>query len=156
MSYEISPVEIPHEGSYISGLIGALLGALVGAVVWALVMQLGIIAGLVGFVIGFLAEKGYNLLKGKQGSGKVFVLVIAIIFGVLAGTFLGQYIDWCREIAEYAPVVFSEVLTMIYDELHTNNEYLGAVIRDLILGLGFGIWGALDLLKSVKKNTSNQ
>ena len=156
MSHENNPVEVPHEGSYISGLIGALLGALVGAVVWALVMQLGFIAGIVGFVIGFLAEKGYNLLKGKQGSGKVFVLAIAVICGVLAGTFFGHYMIWCKEIAEYAPVVYSEIPSMIFDELHMNNEYLGETIKDVILGLIFAFSGVIGLLKSVKKGTENQ
>ena len=155
MSYENNPAELHSEGSYISGLIGALLGALVGAVLWALLMQVGIIAAAAGFAIGFFAEKGYNLLKGRQGSGKVAVLVLAVIFGVLAGIFIGHYVIWCREIAEYAPVPYSEIPTMIYDELHTNDEYLGETIKDILLGLAFAFWGVFSFLKSVKKETSN-
>jgi len=54
---------------------------------WAVVLNLGYVASLVGLLIGFLALKGYDLLKGKQGKGKVAILIVAIVFGVLLGTF---------------------------------------------------------------------
>ena len=74
-------------GSYVSGLIGALLGAVIGAVLWAIVLNMGYVASIIGLVIGFLAEKGYNLLRGKQGKGKIGILILAIVLGVLIGTF---------------------------------------------------------------------
>ena len=155
MSLETNPAELSGKGSYLIGLVGALLGALVGSLAWALLMQLGFIAAVVGFLIGFLAEKGYTLLKGRNGRGKVFILVIAVIFGVLAGTFGGHYFIWCQEIAEYAPVNFAQIPTMIFDELQCNSEYLGSTIRDVLLGLLFAFCGVFSFLKDVKKNTSN-
>ena len=56
-------------GSYVTGFIGALIGAMIGAIVWAFVLYQGYVASLVGLLIGFLADKGYDLLKGKQGKG---------------------------------------------------------------------------------------
>ena len=76
-------------GSYLNGIVGAVLGALVGSVLWALVLSAGYVASIVGFAIGWLAEKGYNLFRGKQGKGKVAILIIAVII-VLAMNLVGS------------------------------------------------------------------
>ena len=79
-------------GSYGRGFIGALIGALLGSIVWALILYAGYVASLVGLLIGWLAEKGYTLLKGKQGKGKIAILVIVIILLLgLIGAFLGIF-----------------------------------------------------------------
>jgi hypothetical protein len=154
------PVEIQKEGSYVTGLIGALLGAAVGAVAWCLVMQLGIIAALVGFAIGWLAEKGYTLLKGKAGKGKLVILIIAVIFGVLLGTFAAHAVDWYKAIAEYYPdavatingrevlVGYGDIPKLIVYTLSTDSEYLGATVTDVLLGLLFAFMGVIGILKS--------
>lgn len=160
---ENNPVEIQKEGSYVTGLIGALVGALIGAVVWCLVMQLGIIASLVGFVIGWLAEKGYTILRGKAGKGKLVILIVAVIFGVLAGTFAAHYVDWYQAIAEYYPnaaividgrevlVDYSDIPSLILYDLTNDSEYLFATVKDLLLGLLFAFMGVFSLLKNAAK-----
>ena len=160
---ENNPVEIQKEGPYVTGLIGALVGALVGAVAWCLVMQLGIIASLVGFVIGWLAEKGYTLLKGKAGKGKLVILIVAVIFGVLAGTFATHAVDWAQAIAEYYPnaaividgrevlVDYSDIPSLILYELTNDSEYLFATVKDLLLGLLFAFMGVFSILKNAVK-----
>lgn len=157
------PVEIQKEGSYISGLLGALLGALIGAIAWCLVMQLGIIASLVGFVIGWLAEKGYTLLKGKAGKGKLVILIVAVIFGVLAGTFAAHAVDWYQAIAEYYPnaaltidgrevlVDYSDIPRIILYTLSTDSEYLGGTVKDILMGLLFAFMGVFGILKNAAK-----
>jgi len=157
---ENHPVEIQKEGSYATGLLGALLGAAVGAIAWCLVMQLGIIASLVGFAIGWLAEKGYTLLKGKAGKGKVVILIFAVIFGVLLGTFAAHAVDWYRAIAEYYPdavatingrevlVGYGDIPKLILYTLGTDSEYLGATVKDVLLGLLFAFMGVFGILKS--------
>ena len=160
---ENNPVEIQKEGSYVTGLIGALVGALIGAVAWCLVMQLGIIASLVGFVIGWLAEKGYTILRGKAGKGKLVILIVAVIFGVLAGTFAAHYVDWYQAIAEYYPnaaividgrevlVDYSDIPSLILYDLTNDSEYLFATVKDLPLGLLFAFMGVFSLLKNAAK-----
>ncbi len=160
---ENNPVEIQKEGSYVTGLIGALLGALVGAIVWCLVMQMGIIAALVGFVIGWLAEKGYTLLKGKNGKGKLVILIVAVIFGVLAGTFAAHAVDWYRAIAEYYPdavatingretlVGYGDIPLLIFYTLSTDGEYLGGTVKDVLMGLLFAFMGVFGILKNAAK-----
>lgn len=160
---ETHPVEIQKEGSYISGLLGALLGALIGAIAWCLVMQLGVIASLVGFVIGWLAEKGYTLLKGKAGKGKLVILIVAVIFGVLAGTFAAHAVDWYQAIAEYYPnaaltidgrevlVDYSDIPRIILYTLSTDSEYLGGTVKDVLMGLLFAFMGVFGILKNAAK-----
>ena len=160
---ENNPVEIQKEGSYVTGLIGALVGALIGAVAWCLVMQLGIIASLVGFVIGWLAEKGYTILRGKAGKGKLVILIVAVIFGVLAGTFAAHYVDWYQAIAEYYPnaaividgrevlVDYSDIPSLILYDLTNDSEYLFATVKDLLLGLLFAFMGVFSLLKNAAR-----
>ena len=160
---ENNPVEIQKEGSYVTGLIGALLGALIGAVAWCLVMQLGIIASLVGFAIGWLAEKGYTLLKGKAGKGKLVILILAVIVGVVVGTFAAHYVDWYRAIAEYYPnaaltidgrevlVDYSDIPRIILYTLQTDSEDLGGTVKDVLLGLLFAFMGVFGILKNAAK-----
>ena len=164
---ENHPVEIQKEGSYVTGLLGALLGAAVGAIAWCLVMQLGIIASLVGFAIGWLAEKGYTLLKGKAGNGKLVILIFAVIFGVLLGTFAAHAVDWYKAIAEFYPnavttingreilVGYGDIPKLIVYTLGTDSEYLGATVKDVLLGLLFAFMGVFSILKAAagKKTT---
>jgi len=157
---ENHPFEIKSQGSYLTGLVGALLGAVIGAILWCLVMQLGIIASLVGFAIGWLAEKGYTLLKGKNGIGKVVILSVAVILGVLLGTFAAHAVDWYQAIAEYypnaaatidgreVPVTYADIPNLILYYLRTDSDYLGDTVKDVLLGLLFAFMGVFGILKS--------
>ena len=138
-----------REGSYASGTVGALLGAALGAVVWALVLNMGYVASLVGLLIGWLAEKGYNLLKGKQGKGKVVILIVAVILGVLLGTFAAEAITAIGMVNDgtlpgftVADVPGLIIMLLIYD-----GEYLGAIMGNVLMGLLFAGLGVFGLLK---------
>ena len=143
------------KGSYFTGFIGALLGAVIGAVVWAIVLNMGYVASLVGLLIGFLALKGYDLLKGKQGKGKVAILIVVIILGVLLGTFAAETFtvitmindgELNLEIAQ-APLL---VLAVLLDD----PEYAGAVGGNALMGLLFAALGVFSLLKKTGKAVS--
>lgn len=143
-------------GSYVSGTVGALLGSALGAVVWAVVLNLGFVASLVGLLIGWLSEKGYNLLKGKQGKGKVAILIIAIIFGVLAGTFAADAFSLISLINnnELPGFTYGDVPVMILYLLSVDSEYLAATIGNILLGLLFAALGVFALLKKAGKEVS--
>lgn len=157
------PVEVKAEGSYVRGFIGALVGALIGAALWCVVMQFGFISALVGLAIGWLAEKGYTLLKGKVGKGKVAILAVCIIIGVLVGIFASDYIDWYKSIAEFYPeaaitidgeellVDYSDIPRLILYFLITDAEYLGAVIKNVVMGLLFAGLGVFSILRNAGK-----
>ena len=160
---ENHPVEVKAEGSYVRGFIGALLGALIGAALWCVIMQFGFISGLVGFVIGWLAEKGYTLLKGKVGKGKVVILIVCIVIGVLVGIFASDYIDWYMSIAEYYPdacitidgqeilVDYSDIPRLIVYYLSVDAEYMGAVVKNVAMGLLFAGLGVFSILRNAGK-----
>ncbi len=136
-------------GSYLTGTIGAFLGAIVGSIAWALVLQLGYVASIVGFLIGWLADKGYTLLKGKQGKGKIAILIIAVIFGVVLGCFLGDAIAIAQLISsgEAADLAYGDIPALIIVMLIYDSEYASAVLGNLVIGLLFAGLGVFSLLR---------
>ena len=144
-------------GSYLQGTIGAFVGAALGAVVWGLVLYAGYVASLVGLLIGWLAEKGYTLLKGKQGKGKILILILAIIFGVVAGTLAvdvvtvaemiasGEIVDWTNsEIPMFLMLLFQE-----------SEEYRSALFSNVGMGLLFAGLGVYALLRRTAQDVGS-
>lgn len=141
-------------GSYLAGFIGAMLGGLLGSLVWAGLMYVGFIAGIVGFLIGFLAEKGYNLLKGKQGKGKLFILIVVILLCVAVGTLLGEYVECAKALHDEG---LSDVSTMDFFRylLDTEPEFRAAILKDFLLGLLFAGLSVFGLLARTRRETSD-
>lgn len=129
------------EGSYVQGFFGALGGALIGAILWAIIYMVGYIASIVGLVAGWLAEKGYNLLRGKQGKGKVAILIIAVILSVIVGNYLGWVMmDVSDGYGLVDSLAYNLGLLLFYPEA------LGYFFGDIALGLlfaGLGVFGVI-------------
>lgn len=143
-------------GSYATGTIGALLGAAVGAVVWALVLLLGYVASVVGLLIGWLAERGYNLFRGKQGKAKVLILIIAVILGVLLGTLAADVMTIASMIrgGELPGIAYGDILPLIFYMLLEDAEYAGATMSNILMGLLFAALGVFALLRKTNKDVS--
>lgn len=143
-------------GSYLTGTVGALIGSALGAVVWALVLSGGYLASIVGLLIGFLADKGYDLLKGKQGKGKIAILILAVIFGVVAGTFAADAIALAQMIAggELPGFTVANIPQMIVLLLQSEPEYASATARNILSGLLFAALGVAALLIRKGKEVS--
>lgn len=143
-------------GNYLTGTIGAFLGAGVGSILWAVVLYMGYLASIVGLAIGFLAEKGYNLLKGKQGKAKVFILILAIIFGVLAGNFLSDVITLAGMISggELPGFGYVDIPALIVVLLLGEPEYMRGTISNIVVGLLFAALGVFSLLKKAGREVS--
>lgn len=141
------------KGSYLTGLIGALLGSALGAVIWALVLLAGYVASVVGLAIGWLSEKGYNLLKGRQGKGKVLILIIAIIFGVLLGTFAADAITLAGMIndGELYGLTMGDIPAVILILLMEDAEYRSGMVGNVLMGLLFAGLGVFALLRQAGK-----
>lgn len=142
-------------GTYEGGAIGAFLGALVGAVLWAIVYYAGYVASLVGLAMGFLAEKGYNLLRGKQGKGKIVILILAIIFGVAVGTvgaILLQVFAMMGDGTLPGSGIGDAFVWMKY--LLQNGEVQAALVKDVLLGLVFAGLGVAALFSQAAKKVS--
>ena len=148
--------KLADTGSYLNGTIGAFLGAALGAVVWALILSAGYFASLVGLLIGWLAEKGYTLFKGKQGKGKVAVLICAIIFAVLLGTVAGEGLSLVQMITsgQLPDWSVSEVPVLLLILLIESPEYLLAVLGNVGMGLLFAALGTYYILKKAGQEVS--
>ena len=142
-------------GSYLTGTLGAFGGAAIGAILWALVLLMGYVASIVGFVIGWLAEKGYTLLKGRQGKAKVVILILAIIFGVVAGTLVADVVSLGQMIlnGELQGFVIADI-PLLMSLILQDPEYLAGTGKNVILGLVFAALGVFSLLRQAGKEVS--
>lgn len=143
-------------GSYVTGALGAFLGAALGAVVWAVVLFAGYVASIVGLLIGWLAEKGYNLLKGKQGKGKIVILILAIIFGVLLGTLAVDVVSLAQMIdsGELYGFTYGDIPLMILALFAESPDYVSAILSNVGLGLLFAALGVFALLRKAGREVS--
>lgn len=152
------------KGSVITGFIGALLGAAIGAVAWAAVGMMGYIASIIGFVIAFLADKGYDLFKGRQGTVKMVILIICVVLAVAAGT-LGTAVWQIHN--EYTEQInaLTDLEKKMYDimtegefmkEILMDSEVQTSLIKDSALGLVFGILGSFGLISAAKNGNKKQ
>lgn len=144
-------------GSYVQGAVGALLGALLGAAVWAVVLYLGYLASLVGLLIGWLANKGYDLFRGKQGKGKVAILIVVVILGVLIGTMAPDAVVLGTMIrdGELPGCTYGDIPQLIALVLAENGEYASGVVRNVIIGLLFAALGVFGLLRKTNREVSD-
>ena len=134
---ENEETQLQDTGTYASGAVGALVGALLGGVIWGLVLFSGWVIGVLGALIAFLAEKGYNLLHGRQDKGKIVILIVAVVIGVIFGTMVGttlECVDALNEITDQWGV--SELVEVMRFVL-ADGEAQGAIISNLLQGLLF-------------------
>ena len=149
--------KLESEGSYVTGLFGALLGAAIGAVVWALVLNAGYVASLVGLLIGWLAEKGYRLLKGKQGKAKVLILIVAILAGVLLGTVGGDALTVAQMMGsgELPGFVMEDIPWFLATMWAESPEYRSGMISNIGMGLLFAALGVWAILRKAGKEVAD-
>ena len=141
------------EGSYGTGIVGACLGAFLGSVVWAVVLYLGYVVAYIGLLIGWLAERGYALFRGKQGKAKLWILIFAVIFGVLVGTILPDAVYLGTMIAhgELPGYSYGDIPGLIVMVLQADAEYARGVLANAGLGLLFAALGVFGLLAKTKR-----
>ncbi len=146
------------KGTYVSGIIGAVLGALLGAIVWALVLNAGYVASLVGLLIAFLADKGYDLLKGRQGKGKVVTLIASVILGVVAGTFLAQFIGIAQLIDEgfFIPeITYADIPDIFLLLIKEDPGYVSDIFSNILQGLVFAAIGVVFFIRQAAKKVTD-
>lgn len=143
-------------GSYLTGALGAFAGALLGAVVWAVILMFGYVASLVGLLIGWLSDKGYRLAKGKNSKGKLVIMILAVIFGVVAGTIGADaisLIQWINS-GEITGVVIADIPALIFYTFATEPEYRIATLGNIGMGLLFAALGVYWLVIRTGKEVS--
>jgi len=135
---------------YLRGSVGAFLGAVVGAIPWAIVFKWGWFVGWLGLVIGFCAKKGYEIFGGKKGNGKIGIVCGATIFGVITGNLLPDLFEFALMIyrGEIIGAAYSDIPSLYIDWIRYN-ELLSFTLRNLGLGLVFGILGLSSIFKEM-------
>ncbi len=138
------------KGSIILGAVGALIGALLGAVVWALVGLMGYMASIVGFLIAFLASKGYDLMHGRPGKCKLFILILCVILAVVAGNLGTAAIQVHQVYVEEGYSAFMSegvFFELMIPALMEDSDFTGAIVQDSLMGILFAALGCFGLLR---------
>lgn len=143
-------------GSYLSGAIGAILGGIIGIIPWVLLGVLGYISALSGIVMAILSFKGYQLLKGKQSKGMLFiiigVLVVFTYFGVIASEVAVAYDDFSYfGISAFEAVGFVTEFSFMADFSET-----APLWGNIALGLLFAGAGSFGYLNKIKKQSTGE
>ncbi len=133
-----------------------MAGSALGAVVWAVILSLGYVASVIGLLIGWLADKGYNLLGGKQGKAKVLILILAVAFGVLLGTFASDAFTLMGMIGDGELPGFSvgDIPLLISLFWEQDSAYRSATISNILMGLLFAALGVFGMLWQTGKDVS--
>ena len=164
-----------HLGNILCALSGILLGPWLGGLAaglgsaiydmldplyikdcWLTFLMKGSYGLVVGLVIGWLAEKGYTLLHGKQGKGKVAILIVAILVGVALGTIGADVFTLAEMInAGEIPLTYSDIPEFLLYMLQTDSEYVTATLTNLGMGVVFAGLGVYGILKKTGKEVAD-
>ncbi len=153
-SDELAQQQAADTGSYATGILGALLGSVLGSIVWALVLSFGYVASLVGLLIGFLSEKGYSLLKGRQGKAKIAILIFAVILGVLLGTYGGCVLQVLSVMNEEG--IPSESFGLVLEFVMQDSAGKTGMLTNFLTGLLFAGLGVFGMLHQQSKQLRGQ
>ena len=148
--------EQADDGTYVKGVIGALTGALIGAVVWALVLNAGYVMSIIGLLIAFLTDKGYDLLKGRQGKGKVVTLIVSVVLGVAVGTVLSEFMGIAGLIDEgyFIPEITYANIPELFFIFMEDAEVAGVVLSNFFQGLLFAAIGVVFFITQAAKKVT--
>lgn len=142
-----------ESGTLGKGILGAMTGSLISAIPWAIVGYLGYFASIFGLVTGLLTKKFYELFHGRNGKGKVAVIVICALIGVALGCFGADAIELAVGISKgyYSGITVGQIPAFILWSLIYIPEYRSEAIRYLCYGIGFAIIGMFDVLRGIKQ-----
>ena len=152
----VSPTpEIPAaKENVLAGIVGAFLFSLAGGALWYVLYQIGIIAAISAIVGVIAAIKGYEIFsKGSSLKGIIISVIIAFIVLVaawylcLSTDVYNAYKIWYEEGSVDFTLTFFESVKCAYLFLE-DPEILAPYIKDLILGLLFGVVGCVGSVKS--------
>lgn len=146
------------DGTYLKGTIGAILGALLGAVVWALVLLAGYVASIIGLLIGWMSNKGYDLLHGKKGKGKVAILIVSVILGVIMGTLGATAISLAMEISEFPELglTYGDIPAAMLVLFQEDAEFSSMILSNIGMGLLFAALGVYWLVIRTGKEVADE
>lgn len=141
-----------EQKNYGRGFVGALIGGILGVIPWVIVYLLGYFVGILGILIGFATKKGYELMGGKPGRAKAWIVLLVVIVCVLLGQFIGDYIELYNALVDegFENITLSD-LNDWYSILMEDSEILFSTIKNILIGVAFAFAGIYDIFRDLRK-----
>lgn len=136
-------------GNIVTGTIGAFIGALIATIPWILMyVQGGMILSVLAVIVAAGALFGYKKLNGVIDKRLPIIISAASILSVVFATLL------------IIPLLLlkKEGFDMSIDNLkllYENEEFISAIIKDLIVSILFTILGIAGIISNTKKQIEN-
>lgn len=144
-----------NDGNYVSGTIGALLGAMIGSALWLLVSYLGYYASIVGLAMAFLAQAGYRLSRGRIQKGMPWIVLGSVVIGILVANAIEIAIGLSQD-PEIGISLLDALLIAPQAFFNTEMFYVGAVWKEVAIGLFFALLGSWNTIKNLHNESSGQ
>lgn len=136
------------------GVVGALIGGIVGTIPWIIVYMLGFFVGWLGFIIGIAANKGYEILGGKNSKAKPFIIIIVVIICVLLAQVTCEMIELYNYLQEEGVELgIIDMFRVLWETFIAEAEYSRAVLGSVAMGLIFAGLGTFGLIKNMMKQS---
>ncbi len=136
--------------NYLKGTLGAILGALVGCICWiAIGAGVGFISGWIAFLIAYLAGFGYDKMKGKANATKLGIVIAITLVSSVLSTFIVYIILTYKAMSDLN--LYGSPFQMLFQLIEINDDVRFNFILDLVLSLGFGIFGSFIAYAQMKK-----
>lgn len=150
----IEEEEKNNNKSYLKGFVGAIIGGLIGTIPWIILYQMGYVAAYAAVLIGIGANYGYKIMGGSNGSSRMPIIFVSILFVFGAGLLIQYYTEIF--IAFYDDgITVSELPQAFLFLLENEPEYKSAIVSNTLMSIlfaGIGIFGYIRYLKQRKPN----
>lgn len=138
--------------NYGKGAIGALIGGLIGSIPWVIVYLLGYMVWILGLITGFAAKKGYELMGGRPGKLKVWIILPIIVICVLLATYAGMMISINNELRDMdIELTFSELNELSVMAFEEDADFRSSVLQDGFFGLVCALVSVYGIFSESKK-----
>lgn len=134
---------------YFLGTLGAIIGAFVASIPWILMYVYGnMILAALSILIAIGALKGYQIFKGTIDKKLPVIISIVSLLAVIITTLL--IIPMLLIMQDgYAPTIEN------FQLLYGNEEFLSAIIHDLIISIIFTILGISGVISNINKQIND-
>lgn len=118
-----------------------------------IVYLLGYVVAALGILIGFAAQKGYEIMGGKPGKGKAWIVLLLVIVVVVVAHFIGDTIELYKLFEEegFTNIEFKDVVDYYITLVQEKSEYRSIVIGNLLKGLLFAGAGAIGIFLGLRE-----
>lgn len=133
---------------------GSIGRGVAGAIPWAVAYYFGWFVGWLGFLIGFTAQKGYEILKGRETKVKAAVIIIVTMLAVVLAEYVTCLFACWRQITtdpQFASFPFSlrDIFSVMNYALANDAELLRSVFVDVVLGWVFAGLGIYSTIRNI-------